>query len=381
MKSIWDWANPQLRDLKVYEPGKPIEETACELNVDPNHIIKLASNENPLGPSPKAVAAMRAALDNAHLYPDGGAFYLRNAVAKKLGFARENIIIGNGSNEVIEFLGHAFLKTGDDVVISQYAFICYKIIATLFGANIIETPACAYGHDLDAMLSATTPKTRLIFIANPNNPTGTLLDQRQIDRFMARLPENIIAVFDEAYFEFLDQPPDTLRYVREGRNLVVLRTFSKIHGLASLRVGYGIAPRPLIEVLEKTREPFNVNGLAQIGALAALDDQAHQRETKRTVDAGRDFLQEQFAKMRLPFIPSPGNFVMVNVGDGPAIFRTLLAQKVVVRPLQGYGLSEWLRITIGTNEQNEKCIAALKMCLDNKRDHLRHDRRHFDASG
>jgi len=381
MKSIWDRANPQLRDLKVYEPGKPIEETAGELNVDPDDIIKLASNENPLGPSPKAVAAMRAGLDRAHVYPDGGAFCLRNALGEKLGLARENIILGNGSNEVIEFLGHAFLTPGDEAVISQYAFIAYQIITMLFGARPVEAPAHNFGHDLGAMLNAIGPKTRLIFIANPNNPTGTLLDQHQIDSFMARLPENIIAVFDEAYFEFLDHPPDTLRYVREGRNIVVLRTFSKIHGLASLRVGYGIAPRQLIEVLQKTRQPFNVNGLAQIGALAALDDQAHLRETRRTVDAGRDFLQDQFAKMQLPFIPSSGNFVMVNVGDGPAIFRKLLAEKVIVRPLQGYGLSEWLRITIGTNEQNDKCIAALKMCLDNNRDRLRHDRRHFHASG
>ncbi|MGH8100015.1 MAG: histidinol-phosphate transaminase [Chthoniobacterales bacterium] len=381
MKSIWDRANPQLRDLKVYEPGKPIEETARELNVHPNDIIKLASNENPLGPSPKAVAAMRAGLGGAHIYPDGGAFYLRNALGTQLGLALDNIILGNGSNEIIEFLGHAFLRPGDEVVISQYAFIAYRIMATFFGARTIEAPAHNFGHDLGTMLNAIGPKTRLIFIANPNNPTGTLLDQRQIDNFMASLPENIVAVFDEAYFEFLDRPPDMLGYVREGRNIVVLRTFSKIHGLASLRVGYGIAPRELIDVLQKTREPFNVNGLAQIGALAALEDEAHSRETKRIVDAGRNFLQEQFAKMQLSFIPSSGNFVTVNVGDGPALFRKLLAQKIIVRPLQSYGLSEWLRITIGTGEQNEKCIATLKMCLDNNCDYLRHDRRHFDTTG
>ena len=381
MKSIWDSANPQLRDLRVYEPGKPIEETARELNVDPNDIIKLASNENPLGPSPKAIAALRAGLGDMHIYPDGGAFYLRNALGAKLSLASENIILGNGSNEVIEFLGHAFLKPGDEVVVSQYAFIAYKTMATLFGARIIEAPACNFAHDLGTMLNAIGPKTRLIFIANPNNPTGTLLDRRQIDSFMANLPENIITVFDEAYFEFLDQPPDMLGYVRQGRNIVVLRTFSKIHGLASLRVGYGIAPCELIDVLEKTREPFNVNGLAQIGALAALEDEAHQRETNRIVGAGRKFLQKQFVNMQLPFIPSSGNFVMVNVGDGPALFRKLLAQKIIVRPLKGYGLSEWLRITIGTGDQNEKCIAALKTCLDNNCDYLRHDRRHFDASG
>ena len=379
MSSIWDQANPQLRNIIVYEAGKPIEETARELNVDPNEIVKLASNENPLGPSPKAVAAMRAALDNAHLYPDGGGFYLCSALAAKLGLTRENIILGNGSNEVIEFLGHAFLKQGDEVITSQYAFICYKIIGTLFGARVIEVPAQDYGHDLDAILDAVTPKTRLIFIANPNNPTGTLLDQQKIDSFLARLPNNVIAVFDEAYLEFLDNPPDTLRYVRQGRNVVVLRTFSKIHGLASLRVGYGIAPCDLIEVLQKTREPFNVNGLAQIGALAALGDEQHQRETKRVVDAGRAYFVEKFEQMQLLFIPGAGNFVMLNVGNGPHIFRKLLSQRVIVRPLGGYGLSEWIRISIGTMKENERCLAALKMCLDIEDDELRYDRGDFHA--
>src|SRR5581483_6608449 len=293
MTSIWDLANAQLRDLAVYEPGKPIEETARELDVDPAQIIKLASNENPLGPSPKAVEAMRAALGTAQLYPDGGAFYLRNAIAERVGFARENIILGNGSNEVIEFLCHVFLRAGDDIVTSQYAFIAYKIIATVFGARTIEIATREFEQDLDAMLAAITPKTRLIFIANPNNPTGVISDQRKIDMYMSRVPENIVTVFDEAYFEFIDRPPDTLRYVREGRNVVVLRTFSKIHGLAGLRVGYGIAPNELIKVLQKAREPFNVNSIAQTGALAALADVEHQRLTKRVVDEGRAYLERE----------------------------------------------------------------------------------------
>lgn len=363
MTSIWDRGNPQLRDLAVYEPGKPIEETARELEVDPGAIIKLASNENPLGPSPKAIQAMRAALDKAQLYPDGGGFYLRSALATRLGFARENIILGNGSNEVIEFLGHAFLNPGDDVIVSEHAFIAYKLIATLFGARTIETPSPHYGHDLEAMLNAVTPRTKMVFIANPNNPTGTLISQIKLDQFISRLPENIVAVFDEAYFEFLDHPPDTLQYVCSGRDIVVLRTFSKIHGLASLRVGYGVARRELIEVLQKTRQPFNVNGIAQAGALAALTDEAHQRETQKIVDAGRSYFQEQFREMKLEFVPGAANFIMVNVGDGAAIFKKLLARKIIVRPLKGYNLPEWVRITIGTMEQNEKCIAALKKVL------------------
>jgi histidinol-phosphate aminotransferase len=363
MTSIWELANSQLRDLNVYEPGKPIEETARNLCVAPAAIVKLASNENPLGPSPKAIQAMRVALENAHLYPDGSGLYLRNAIAAKLGLAPENIILGNGSNEVIEFLGHAFLNLGDDVITSQYAFIVYKLLATSFGARAIEVPAPDFQQNLDGMLAAITPKTRLIFIPNPNNPTGTLISQREIDSFMSRVPENIIVVFDEAYFEFLDDAPDTLRYVRDGLNVVVLRTFSKIHGLAGLRIGYGVAPADLVEVLHKTRQPFNVNSIAHVGALAALNDEAHQRETKRVVDEGRAYLQKKLAELKIQFVVGVANFVMVNVGDGSAVFEQLLNRKVIVRPLKGYGLPEWVRISVGTMQENNKCIAALRDSL------------------
>jgi histidinol-phosphate aminotransferase len=363
MTSPWDQANPQLRKLTVYEPGKPIEETARELHIDPGQIIKLASNENPLGPSPKAIEAMRCALQSTQLYPDGGGFYLREALADRLGFARENIILGNGSNEVIEFLGHAFLKPDDHVITPNYAFIAYKLIAQLFGAWTIESATPQFQPDLEAALAAITPRTKIIFIANPNNPTGALISQHKIDNFISRVPESIIAVFDEAYFEFLDDPPDTLRHIREGKNVVVLRTFSKIHGLASLRIGYGIARRELIEVLQKTRQPFNVNGIAQTGALAALEDTEHQCDTKRLVDLGRAYFQERFREMKLEFVPAAANFVMVNVGDGTAVFKELLAKKIIVRPIKNYGLPEWLRITVGTMEQNEKCVVALKDVL------------------
>ena len=363
MKSIWNQANRQLRDLAVYEPGKPIEETARELGLDPSEIIKLASNENALGPSPKAVTAMRAALESAQLYPEGSGVYLREAIAERLGLSCENVILGNGSNEVIEFVAHAFLNRGDEVITSEYAFIAYKLIAQLFDARTIETPTTDFQPELDEMLSAITPKTKIIFIANPNNPTGSLIGQEKIDNFLARVPEEVITVLDEAYFEFLDDPPDTLRHVRNGRNVVILRTFSKIHGLASLRVGYGIARPELIEVLQKTRQPFNVNGVAQIGALAAIGDDEHSRKSKRVVDSGRAYLENEFRAMKLKFNPSAGNFVFVNVGEGPAVFKRLLNMKIIVRPLRGYNLPEWLRITVGTMEQNEKCIAALKNLL------------------
>jgi histidinol-phosphate aminotransferase len=359
MTSIWDLANPQLRDLAVYEPGKPIEETARELGIDPAEIVKLASNENPLGPSPKALQAMHAALDSAHLYPDGSGFYLCRAIATKLGLKPENVILGNGSNEVIEFLGHAFLNPGDDVITCQYAFIVYKLLATAFGVRTIETPSPDYQQNLDDTLAAVTPKTRIIFIPNPNNPTGTLLSQAAIGHFMSRVPASITVVFDEAYFEFLDAPPDTLPFVRDGRNVVVLRTFSKIHGLAGLRIGYAVAPAEMIQVLHKTRQPFNVNSIAHAGALAALNDEAHLRKTKRVVDEGRAYLQEKFTEMRIPFVQAVANFLMVNIGDGFGVFKKLLRRKIIVRPLKGYGLPEWVRISVGTMEENKKLIAAL----------------------
>jgi histidinol-phosphate aminotransferase len=363
MSSIWDLANPQFRDLPVYEPGKPIEETARELGADADAILKLASNENPLGPSPKALAAMRAALDAAHLYPDGGGFYLREALAKKLGVSREHLILGAGSNEIIEFLGHAFLDRGDEIVTSEHAFVVYKLVAAVFGARTIEVPSPDLRHDLDGIVAAITPKTRLIFVANPNNPTGTLAGQAQIDRFMERVPPEIVVVFDEAYFEYLSDPPDTLRFVHAGRNVVALRTFSKIQGLANLRIGYGIARPELIQVLHKTRQPFNVSGIAQAAALAGLEDDTHLRETRRITDEGRDYLQKEFAAMKLPFVPSVANFVLVKVGDGAKIFRALLERRIIVRALKGYNLAAWIRVSVGTMEQNRRCIAALKEIL------------------
>jgi histidinol-phosphate aminotransferase len=362
MTSIWDLANSQLRDSAVYEPGKPIEETARELGIEPCEIIKLASNENPLGPSPKALGAMHAVLENAHLYPDGNGFHLCKAIATKLGVAPENVILGNGSNEALEFLGHAFLdaERQDEVIASQYAFVVYKLIATSFGAHMIEVPSPDYQQGLEAMLEAVTPKTRLIFIPNPNNPTGTLSSQRAIDSFMSHVPEKVIVVFDEAYFEFLNDPPDTLRFVRESRNVIVLRTFSKIHGLAGLRIGYAVSRPDVIDVLHRTRQPFNVNSIAQAGALAALEDDAHLQKTKRVIDEGRAYLQKQFAEMRISFVPGVANFLMVNVGDGCAVFDQLLRRKIIVRPLKGYGLPEWVRISVGTMEQNQKLIATLR---------------------
>jgi histidinol-phosphate aminotransferase len=358
--SIWTSAHPWLRELVSYEPGKPIEDVARELGLQPHEIIKLASNENPLGPSPKALAAMHETLERAHFYPDGGGYYLREAIAQKMGLERSNVILGSGSNEIIEFIGKAFLDPGDDVIASRHAFVVYKLMATLFGARTIEVPDPGFAHDLDAMADAITPRTKEIFIANPNNPTGTLCSQEEIDRFMERVPEHVVVVFDEAYYEFLPEPPDTLKFVREGRNVVVLRTFSKIQGLANLRIGYGLAKAELIDVLQKTRQPFNANGIAQAGALAGLQDDEHQRRTRELTWEGRDFLQKEFAAMGLEFVPSHANFVLVKVGDGKAVFNALMKKGVIVRDMNAYGLPEWIRVSIGTMEQNRRFLAELK---------------------
>jgi histidinol-phosphate aminotransferase len=353
-------AHQHVLDLIAYEPGKPVEELAREMGLEPSDIIKLASNENPLGPSPKALAAMRDALERAHFYPDGGGWALRSAIAEKLGLDRSNVILGNGSNEIIEFLGHAFLKPGDEVVTARHAFAVYSLMAQLFGATTIEVDDPGYAHDLEAMLAAITPRTRQVFIANPNNPTGTLVGQAEIDAFMARVPDHVVVVFDEAYYEFLDTPPDVLKYVREGRNVVVMRTFSKIQGLAALRIGYGLASAKLAEVLQKTRQPFNANAIAQAGAVAGLADEEHMRKTRELTHEGREFFQNAFASMGLEFVPSHANFVLVRVGDGDALFKTLLKIGIIVRAMRSYKLPGWIRVSVGTMEQNRRFITELR---------------------
>lgn len=361
--SMWQTAHPHVRDLIAYEPGKPVEELAREMGIAPDRIIKLASNENPLGPSPRAVEAMRAALDRAHFYPDGGGWALRGAIAGKLGVERENVVLGNGSNELIEFAGHAFLKPGDEIVTARHAFAVYPLMAQLFGATAVEVEDPGFTHDLPAMLAAITPRTRQVFIANPNNPTGTMVGQDAIDHFMDHVPGHVLVVFDEAYHEFLDDPPDVLRYVREGRNVLVMRTFSKIQGLANLRIGYGVAPREIAGLLQKTRQPFNANGIAQAGAVAGLQDVEHMRRTRELTHEGRDFFESTFREAGLTYVPSSANFVLVNVGDGDEVFSALLREGIIVRSMRSYKLPEWIRVSVGTMDQNRRFVETLRGIL------------------
>lgn len=360
---ISDFANSFVCDLVAYEPGKPIEETARELGLDPSAIVKVASNENPLGPSPLAKKAMQEAIDSAHIYPDGGGYRLRSAIAEKVGLSIENIVLGNGSNEIIELLCHTFLNRDAELIAAKHAFVVYKLMATLFGAKYVEVNDPDFIHDLDAMADAITENTRLVFIANPNNPTGTQVTQEAIDRFVERLPDHVIAVFDEAYFEFLDTPPDVLKHLRAGKNVIVLRTCSKIHGLAALRIGYGIAPEHITSLLQKARQPFNTNAIAQAAALAALDDSEHIRKTREVNALGLTFYEQAFDERGLKFVPSVANFILVEVGDGNFVFREMLKQGVIVRAMAGYKLPGWVRISIGTPVENARALEVLDAVL------------------
>jgi histidinol-phosphate aminotransferase len=356
--------NPALNTLPVYQPGRPIEEVAREVGLPAEEVIKLASNENPLGPSPKALAAMERALPQLHLYPDGNAYYLKQKLAEKLGVDPGHLILGNGSNEIIEFVGHALMGPGVDVVVSQYCFAVYPIVTRLFGANLVTVPAKDFGHDIPAMLNAITPRTRVMFVANPNNPTGTLAAREQIARLINDVPPDVLLVMDEAYLEFLEDPVDLLPFVRRGKgNLLLMRTFSKIYGLAGLRLGYGIGAGDLIAALEKIRQPFNINALVQAAALAALDDTEHIERTRTNNAAGLHFFHSALRKLKLPSIPSSANFILIKVGDGQRVFEELQRQGVITRPMAGYGLPEWLRISVGTPEENRRCLMALEQVL------------------
>jgi histidinol-phosphate aminotransferase len=300
-----------------------------------------------------------------NLYPDGNAFYLKQKLAEKLGVAPANLVLGNGSNEIIEFVGHTYFAPGVDVVVSQFCFAIYPLVAKMFGANVITVPAKEHGHDLPAMLKAITPQTRVIFVANPNNPTGTLASREEIIQFVNEVPDHVLLVMDEAYIEFLDDPPDLAALVRLGvrPNLLLMRTFSKIFGLAGLRIGYGIGHPDLIVALEKIRQPFNINSIAQAGALAALGDAEHIQKTRHNNFTGLEFFQRAFRDLKLEYVQSAANFILVRVGEGQRVFEAMQKQGVIVRPMGGYQLGEWIRISIGTPDENERGLKVLKAVL------------------
>ena len=361
--NIEELVKPAVRTQPVYEPGKPIDDVARELGLDPAGIVKLASNENPFGPSPRAVAAAVRALAHGELYPDGGCLALRDKLARVRGLAADQFIVGNGSNEIIELLGHAFLGAGDEVVMGRPAFVVYKLVTLLFGATAVEVPLVDHRHDLPALARAITPRTRLVFVASPNNPTGTANSAAELLAFARGLPDHVVAVFDEAYAEFMEDPPDLRPLVAEGRKVIGLRTFSKIHGLASLRVGYGYASRELVAALNRVRQPFNVNAIGQAAALAALDDTAFAENCARENRAGLARLDAGLRGLGLEVVPSVANFILVRVGDGARVFADLQRRGIIVRPMASYAMPEWIRLTVGTPEQNERVLAELGMLL------------------
>lgn len=360
--------NPVLQHLPVYQPGRPIDEVAREVGLPAGDIIKLASNENPLGPSRMALLALRKSLAQLNLYPDGSSFYLKQKLAAHLGITPGNLVLGSGSNEIIEVLGHALLAPGAEVVVSQYCFAVYPIVTALFGAKLVVVPAKAYGHDLDAMRAAITPSTRIIFVANPNNPTGTRVQREELERFIAAVPSSVVVAVDEAYIEFQQEPVDLLPQIREGLrpNLILLRTFSKIYGLAGVRLGYGMGHPEFIAELEKLRQPFNVNAAAQAAALAAIEDTAHVERTRRINFRGLKFFARAFRKLGLEFIPSFANFILVRVGQGQEIFAGLQKKGIIVRPMAGYQLPEWIRISVGTPKENQRCVEAMTQLLQHE---------------
>jgi histidinol-phosphate aminotransferase len=352
-----------IRTLVPYSPGKPIEEVEREYGIA--NSVKLASNENPLGPSPKALEAIRARLNELHLYPDGDCFYLKNGLAEKLGVEADEIIFGNGSNEIIELAARTFLGVGDEAVMARQAFIVYKLIVQAVGGVAKEVPLRNFTHDLEAIGNAISDKTRMVFLANPNNPTGTIYRKAEWERLLAKLPDEALVIADEAYFEYVDDPdyPNSLRYRDCGKTILTLRTFSKLYGLAGLRIGYGIGPRDIVALMQRVRQPFNVNAAAQWGARAALDDHEHVGRSLALNRQGLDFLYAQFDELGLPYVRSQANFILVRVGNGNELFQRLLAEGVIVRPVAAYEFPEYVRVTVGTMDENHRFIEALGRVL------------------
>jgi len=357
-------AHEYVRAIAPYQGGKPIEELAREYGLNPESIVKLASNENPLGMPESARAAIARATEIGR-YPDGNGFELKKALSARLGVPTEWLTLGNGSNDILELAAATVLAPGTSAAYAQHSFAVYALATQARGARAIVVPAREYGHDLEAMAAAIAPDTRVVFVANPNNPTGTFVAHDQIAAFLVRVPANVLVVLDEAYNEYL--PPelrfDSTAWVKNYPNLLIARTFSKIYGLAGLRVGYGIAQAELTDLLNRVRQPFNVNALAQVAALAALEDAPFQQRSYEINRRGMQQLVEGFAALGLQTVPSRGNFVLVKVGPADKVYQALLERGVIVRPVANYGLPEWLRVTIGLPEENARLLQVLPGAL------------------
>ncbi len=360
---MMDTVKEQIKNLPVYETGKPIEYVAREFGLDPDGILKMASNENPLGASPKAIEAVKKNLSDLNYYPDGGCYDLRQKVSKFWNLKPEQFAFGNGSNELLEFVAQCYVGEGDETVFGAQSFIVYKLATIFAGGKCVSVPMPNLKYDLDMLRDAVTKKTKVVFMTNPNNPTGCVLKQDEVVNFVKSLPENVLFCFDEAYAEFEENQVDLRPLIAEGRNVICLRTFSKIYGLAGLRIGYSYSNETIAGYLNRAREPFNVNSLAQVAAIAALDDTEFVEESRRVNNEGRKQFEQAFEQMGLEYFSEGGNFVMVKVPDARKAFVQMQKKGVIVRPNFGYDLPEWLRITIGKKDQNERCLEELKNAL------------------
>lgn len=357
-------ANPGVQSLQPYQAGKPTDELERELGI--RDIVKLASNENPLGPSPKAIEAIQQALAEMTRYPDSNGFHLKQSLSHHFSLNTEHITLGNGSNDLLELVARTFLREGTEAIYSQYAFIVYPLVTKATGAVGIEVPAKAYGHDLSAIADAISDKTRVIFLANPNNPTGTYFSEQAFTTFMNRVPESVVVVLDEAYTEFASHldTPNGLGFLSRYDNLIVTRTFSKAYGLAALRVGFAVANSQITNLLNRVRQPFNVSSLAQVAAIAALDDVDYLTQTVKVNSEGYQQLIEGITRLKIHYIESAANFVTLDFKQAALpIYQALLHQGVIVRPLGVYGLPNHLRISIGTYAENQQCLVALEKVL------------------
>lgn len=354
---------PQVEKFEPYLPGRSLEQVKREYGL--KAVVKMASNENALGPSPKAVAALKACASRVHRYPDGYSTDLRRALAKALGVRFEQVVLGAGSDELIELLGKAYLTPADEIIVSEHAFVRYRMAGDLMGATVKTVAMKGYTHDLAAMAAAATDKTKFVFVANPNNPTGTYNTHDEVEEFLITLPARVVPVFDEAYFEYArlkKDYPDSLGFFKAGRTLVVLRTFSKIHGLAGLRVGYGVMPDGLVETLDRVRPPFNVSVPAQAAALAALGDRTHVRRSLKLAQTEGRRLEKALSAMRVEWVPSAANFLLVNVEPqrGTDVYQALLRRGVIVRALEEYGLPNYVRVTVGLPRENRLFLKAFE---------------------
>lgn len=357
--------HPDILSLHPYVPGKPIDELQRELGL--TRVIKLASNENPLGPSPKALVALSSTQDMLHRYPDGSAYQLRQAIADRWKVAREQVILGNGSDEILGLLARTFLTPGDEAIMADHTFVIYKLEVTAVHGKPVVVPLANWTHDLESMVRAVTSRTRLLFLCNPNNPTGTIVSAEAVDRLMAKVPEDVIVVFDEAYFEYVRSPrfPDAMAYVKQRRNAIVLRTFSKVYGLAGLRIGYGISTVEIIDFLNRVRPPFNANSLAQKAALAALGDDEHVAKSRTANAAGMEQMESGLRALGVTPIPSETNFLYFDAKqDGRQVFEALLRAGIIVRHIDG----AMLRVTIGRPDENAAFLQALKKVLHGERE-------------